>query len=246
MISYLANPQRFLRFERYATPIFGLVALVSVSIGLWLGLFNSPADEVQGESVRIMYVHVPAAWIAMMAYGALALASLVSFVWRHSLADSAARAFALNGAVFTALALVTGSLWGKPTWGTYWQWDGRMTSVLVLFFIYIAYLALWKMVENENRASRLAAIFAMVGVINLPIIKFSVEWWNTLHQPATISNINAPGLPPEMAWPLAMMTLAYTALFAWLSLIQIRKDIQSRQARRRGKSPASTVTIKTL
>ena len=245
MISYLANPQRFLRFERIAAPIFAIIAVLTLGFGIWLSLFNSPADEVQGESVRIMYVHVPAAWSAMMAYGALATASLVSFVWRHSLADSAARAFALNGAVFTFLALATGSLWGKPTWGTWWQWDGRMTSVLILFFMYVAYLALWKMVDNETRASRLAAIFAMVGVINLPIIKFSVDWWNTLHQPATISSIGAPGLPPEMAWPLAMMAVGYTALFGWLSLRQIRNDIQARQARRQSK-PAASITIETL
>ena len=245
MISYLANPQRFLRFERIAAPIFAIFAVLTLGFGTWLSLFNSPADEVQGESVRIMYVHVPAAWSAMMAYGALATASLVSFVWRHSLADSAARAFALNGAVFTFLALATGSLWGKPTWGTWWQWDGRMTSVLILFFMYVAYLALWKMVDNETRASRLAAIFAMVGVINLPIIKFSVDWWNTLHQPATISSIGAPGLPPEMAWPLVMMAVGYTALFGWVSLRQIRNDIQARQARRQSK-PAASITIETL
>jgi len=245
MISYLANPQRFLRFEKIASPVFALIAMLTGLAGLWLGLFNSPADEVQGESVRIMYVHVPAAWSAMMAYAALATASLVSFVWRHSLADSAARAFALNGAAFTFLALITGSLWGKPTWGTYWQWDGRMTSVLVMFFIYIAYLAMWKMIDSETRASRLAAIFAMVGVINLPIIKFSVEWWNTLHQPATLSNVDAPGLPPEMAWPLAMMTIAYTALFAWLSLRQIRNDILIRKSRRQS-TPSASIKIETL
>ena len=246
MISYLANPQRFLRFERVASPIFGLVALIAISAGLWLGLFVSPADEVQGESVRIMYVHVSAAWSAMMAYTALTIASLVSYIWRHLLADSAARAFALNGAVFTFLALVTGSLWGKPTWGTYWEWDGRMTSVLVLLFIYIAYLSLWALIEDERRASRLAGILAMVGFINIPIIKFSVEWWNTLHQPASISSVNAPGLPPENLWPLAVMMTGYTALFAWVSLRQIRTDIRKRQARRESAKAASSVKMETL
>ncbi len=246
MINYLANPKRFLNFERIAAPIFGTVAALCFVIGIWLGLFNSPADEVQGESVRIMYVHVPAAWSAMMAYAALAIASFVSFVWRHSLADSAAKAFALNGAVFTFLALATGSLWGKPTWGTWWQWDGRMTSVLVLLFIYLAYLCLWSFMEDETRTRRIAAIFAMVGAINLPIIKFSVEWWNSLHQPATISNIGAPGLPAEMAWPLAVMTLAYTMLFAWLSLTQIKTDILRRQAKRASQKPASKIKLETL
>lgn len=246
MISYLANPQRFLRFERYAAPVFAVIALITFCIGLWIGLFTSPADQVQGESVRIMYVHVPAAWCAMMAYTALAIASLVSFVWRHSLADSAARAFALNGAAFTFLALITGSLWGKPTWGTWWEWDGRMTSVLVLFFIYIAYLSLWNLIEDERRASRLAGILAMVGFINIPIIKYSVEWWNTLHQPASISTLNAPGMPWEMKLPLAVMTLAYTALFAWLSLRQTRNDILMRQARRKTSRATSSVKMETL
>ena len=246
MISYLANPQRFLRFEKFASPLFGLIALICIGAGVWIGLFNSPADKVQGQSVRIMYVHVPAAWSCMMAYMALAAASLVSFVWRHSLADSAARAFALNGAAFTFLALVTGALWGKPTWGTYWQWDGRMTSVLVLFFIYIAYLSLWSLVEDEKRAARLAAILAMVGIINIPIIKFSVDWWNTLHQPASVSSPGAPGLPWENKLPTYVMMAGYTALFAWLSLGQIRNDIQARQARRQQSKTASTVKVETI
>ncbi len=246
MITYLANPARFLRFARIAAPLFAGLFVLTLLAGLWLGLFVSPADEVQGQSVRIMYVHVPAAWGALMAYTALTIASFVSFVWRHTLADYGARAFARIGLVFTFLALITGSLWGKPTWGTYWQWDGRMTSVLVLFFIYLAYLFVWNVIENRQSASRLAAILAMVGFINIPIIKFSVEWWNSLHQPATISNIGAPGLPPEMAWPLALMTLAYTSLFAWLSIISVRNDIETKKTAREMKSPQSRIEMENL
>lgn len=246
MISYLANPQRFLRFERIASPIFAVLALVSLAAGLWLSLIGSPADYQQGESVRIMYVHVPAAWSAMMAYTSLTVASFVSFVWRHNLADCAGRAFALCGAAFTFLALITGSLWGKPSWGTWWQWDGRMTSVLILFFIYIAYLAIWQMFDDRKHAARMASILAMVGFINIPIIKFSVEWWNTLHQPATISNIGAPGLPPQMLWPLIVMVIAYSALFGWLSLKFIRADIIALKEKRGAASRAATATVETL
>ncbi len=246
MINYLANPQRFLKFERYATPIFGAISLVGLGVGLWLALFNSPADYQQGETVRIMYVHVPAAWCALMAYTCLAAASFVSFVWRHNLADSAARAFAIPGAAFTFLALVTGSLWGKPIWNTWWQWDGRMTSVLVLLFIYLAYIAVWQVVDDYKKASRLAAILALVGFINIPIIKFSVEWWNSLHQPATISNIGAPGLPSEMLWPLFTMMIAYTALFGWISLTLVRNDILKQRKNRQDQKPHANIRVETL
>lgn len=246
MISWLANPVRFLRFERIASPIFGGLALISLAIGLYLSLYASPEDYQQGESVRIMYVHVPAAWGAMMAYTSLTVASFVSFVWRHNLADSAGRAFAKTGAAFTFLALVTGSLWGKTSWGTWWEWDGRMTSVLILFFIYVAYLMIWEIVDDRKKAARLSAILAMVGFINIPIIKFSVEWWNSLHQPATISNIGAPGLPPELLWPLAVMFLGYTALFGWIALKNIRADIIDLQTRRETATVAAKATLETL
>lgn len=246
MITWLANPQRFLRFERIASPIFGIIATIGLAAGLSLSLIGSPPDYQQGDSVRIMYVHVPAAWGAMMAYTSLTVASFVSFVWRHNLADSAGRAFAKTGAAFTFLALATGSLWGKTSWGTWWQWDGRMTSVLILFFIYIAYLMIWEIVEDRKRAARLAAILAMVGFINIPIIKFSVEWWNSLHQPATISNIGAPGLPSELLWPLAIMFLAYTALFGWIALKNIRADILELQSKRETAKAAATTTLETL
>ena len=246
MISYLANPQRFLRFERIASPIFGLIALLTIAAGLWLSLVASPPGELHGENIRIMYVHVPAAWCAMMAYTALTVASFVSFVWRHNLADSAGRAFALSGTAFTFLALITGSLWGKPAWGTWWQWDGRMTSVLILFFIYMAYLAIWEMMDDKRRAARLASILAMVGFINIPIIKFSVEWWNSLHQSATLSNVGAPGLASELLAPLATMMIGYTALFGWISLKHIRADIIALKSKRETAKPAAVIRMETL
>lgn len=246
MINYLANPVRFLKFSKVATPIFGWLSLLAFTWGLYLALIESPPAIEHGHSVRMMYVHVPAAWAAMMAYTALAIASFVSFIWRHPLADNAARSFAVPGAAFTFLALVTGSLWGKPAWGTWWQWDGRMTSVLILFFIYMGYLAIWNIIPERKRAARLASILAMVGFINIPIIKFSVDWWNTLHQPASISSPGAPGMPPEILWPLFVMMSAYTLLFGWLSLRTIEADIIKSRKNRSENKPGATVTIETL
>ncbi len=248
MISYLANPARFERFARYASPIFGGLAIIAAVIGLYYALWLSPAERDQGEAVRIMYVHVPAAWCAMMAYSTLALASFVSFVWRHPLADSAAKACALPGTAFTALALATGSLWGKPIWNTWWQWDGRMTSVLVLLFIYLAYMALWAVIDDKKRAARLASIFAMVGFINIPIIKFSVEWWNSLHQPASISKLDSASIySPEMITALLVMMAAYSFLFGWLTINGVRRDIARARAKtNRAAAPAATATITEL
>lgn len=246
MINYLANPVRFLKFSKIVTPIFGALALLAMIWGLYLALIKSPPAIEHGQAVRMMYVHVPAAWCAMMAYTALTIASFVSFVWRHPLADSAAKSFAVPGAAFTFLALITGSLWGKPAWGTWWQWDGRMTSVLILFFIYISYLALWSVIPERKKAARLAAILAMVGFINIPIIKFSVDWWNTLHQPASVSTLGSPGMPPDILWPLMMMVAAYSFLFGWLSLRGIEADIIRSRKARDHRPPAAQATIETF
>ena len=246
MITYLANPVRFLKFSKIATPIFGALAAITLIWGFYLALIKSPAAIEHGEAVRMMYTHVPAAWCAMMAYTALAIASLVSFIWRHPLADSAARSFAIPGTAFTFLALVTGSLWGKPAWGTWWQWDGRMTSVLILLFIYMGYLALWNIIPERKRAARLASILAMVGFVNIPIIKFSVDWWNTLHQPASVSSPGAPGIPAEILWPLIMMMAGYSFLFGWLSLRGIEADIVKSRKSRRQSTPAAQATIETV
>lgn len=247
MISILANPTRFLKFARVVSPIFGLAALVLICLGVWTGLWNSPEDYQQGHSVRIMYVHVPAAWGSMMAYAVMAVASLIAFIWRHPLADELARAAALPGLAFTFLTLLTGSLWGKLSWGTYWQWDGRMTSYLLLFFLYLGYLSIWETFENKKKAARIAGLVAMVGSINLPIIKFSVDWWNSLHQTSTISSLGAPGLPPELLWPLAFMAFGYTFFFGWLVINRVRHSIfEAKRNRETRPQKAGTVSMEKL
>jgi len=249
MITWLANPLRFARFAKYAAPIFAVTAIVCIGFGLWQGLFVSPAEQYQGDSVRIMYVHVPSAWIAMMAYSMIAVSGFISYVWRHPLADYLGRACALPGTAFTLLALVTGSLWGSVTWMTYWEWDGRMTSFLVLLFIYIGYMSIWAVMEDKKRAARIAGLVAMVGAINLPIIKFSVDWWDdTLHQKATISSPGAPGLGPEFLTPLLLMTVGFTCLFAWMVITSVMTEIlkaRKRAAARKATDRPATVTIET-
>jgi len=245
-ISYLANPARFLRFSRIATPLCGWLALGLIATGLVFALCLSPPAIDHGEAVRIMYVHVPAAWCAMAAYSAIAIASFVSFVWRHNLADSVARSLALPGAAFTFLALITGSLWGRPAWGTWWEWDGRMTSVLVLLFIYIGYMAIWNIVSDRKQASRLAAILAMIGAFNIPIIKLSVNWMNSLHQTASVSEPGAPGLPSELLIPLLIMTLGYTTLLAWFALRGTEAELVDLKRQRETVTKPAIVKIETI
>jgi len=242
MFSYLANPARFERFAKVAEPIAGLIALVSLPIAFYLALFASPAAYDHGETVRILYVHVASAWSMMAGYSALAIASFVYFVWRHPLADMGARAIAIPGTAMTALCLATGSLWGKPAWNTWWQWDGRMTSVLLLLFIYLGYFAIRNLDNDRTKSARLAAIVAMVGAVNLPIIKFSVDWWAGLHQPATLSSPGAPGLPAPLLIPLLTMVGAYTAFYAWFVLRDMRANLR-RQAKSRLTRKPATVTI---
>src|ERR1700742_991744 len=182
MFATLANPHRFMAFSRWAAPCLGAVATALIVVGLWMGAV-APPDYQQGEAVRIMFVHVPAAWMATFVYASLALSSAVALIWRHPLADIAAQSAAPLGAGFTLLCLVTGSLWGEPMWGTWWVWDARLTSVLVLFFLYLGYIALVHAFDDPTRGARAGSLLALVGVVNLPVIKFSVDWWNTLHQP---------------------------------------------------------------
>lgn len=229
MLSYLSNPQRFMGFSAWATPICLALALGLFAVGLPWALFNSPADYQQGETVRIMYVHVPAAWWSLAIYAFMGAASFVSLVWRHALADVAARAAAPVGAVFAAICLVTGSLWGAPTWGTWWEWDGRLTSMLVLFIIYLGYIALWASVEEEERAARLAAVLCLAGLINLPIVKFSVDWWSTLHQPASILRSGGSAIHPSMMGPLFTMAGAFLFLAAALTLLNMRGAVFRRR-----------------
>ena len=224
----LANPERFMRFTGPLTPWLWGVAAVLLVVGTWLS-FAAPGDYQQGDTVRIMFVHVPAASLGTMVYAALGVSSFFALVFRHPLADAAARAAALPGAAFTALALITGSLWGQPMWGTWWVWDARLTSVLVLFLFYLGYMALRSSIDDEAKAARAAAVLGLVGLINLPIVKFSVDWWNTLHQPASLLRQGGSSLAPVFLWPLLTMMAAYAALFLAVWLTSIRTEIVRRR-----------------
>ena len=193
---------------RRIQPVAGVAALLLIVGGLGWGLLYSPPDYQQGETVRIMYVHVPSAWMALFIYVCMAVASAVGLIWRHPVADLSAKASAPIGAAFTFLCLVTGSLWGQPMWGTWWVWDGRLTSVLILFFLYLGYIALWQAFDDQAKAARAAAILALVGAINVPIVKFSVDWWNTLHQPASVLTMDGPHIHSTLLWPLLLTGLA--------------------------------------
>ncbi len=230
MIS-LANPTRFLSLVDAVVPWLAALVLVLLGLGLYLALFVAPPDYQQGETVRIMFVHVPAAWLAMFGYTLIALAGLGTLIWRHPLADVAAKTAAPIGAAFTFVALVTGSLWGKPMWGTYWVWDARLTSVLVLFLLYLGLIALWQSIDEPGRAGRAAAILALVGAVNIPIIKFSVDWWNTLHQPSSVIRMDGPTIDAAILWPLLVMALAFTLLFVLLHLVSMRAEILRRRVR---------------
>ena len=226
-----ANPGRFLRLAAAVQPWAVAACAVFTGVGLYFALVVSPADYQQSETVRIMYVHVPAAWMALAVYLGLAVAGALSLVWKHPLADVAARAMAPIGAAFTALCLVTGSLWGQPTWGTWWVWDARLTSVLVLFFLYLGHIALINAFDDPDRGGRAAAVLALVGVVNLPIIKFSVEWWNTLHQPASLLRLGGPAIHPSMLTPLLLMWLAYMSYFVAVLIVRMRAELAERRLR---------------
>ena len=229
MLDYLANPSRFMRFaNRMLLPLV-MISSVSAAIGLYLGLFVSPADYQQGDTVRIIYIHVPAAWIALLGYVGLGLCSLFYIVWRHPLADVAARAIAPVGTVFAFLTLVTGALWGKPMWGTWWVWDARLTSMLILFFFYLGFMALANGFERTERGSRPAALLALVGLINVPIVKFSVDWWNTLHQPASLLRRGGPAIDPSMLTPLVFTLIAAHAYFAIVVILRMRALVAERR-----------------
>lgn len=231
MFHRFANPARFSRLAARVLPWSTAATLALFAIGLYYALFASPADYQQGDTVRIMYVHVPSAWIAMGCYTFIAVMSAVALIWKHPLADIAARAAAPLGAGFTLIVLITGSLWGKPTWGTWWVWDARLTSVLVLFFLYLGHIALTNAFDNPQRGARAAAVLALVGFVNIPIIKFSVDWWNTLHQPASITRLDAPAIDPAMLTPLLVMALAFTFYFITMLLVRMRADLNAARAR---------------
>lgn len=229
-LSDLANPTRFLNLVRMLLPWLAFITVALFIVGIWLS-FAAPEDYQQGRTVRIMFIHVPAVWTAMFAYMVMVSSALGVLVWRHPLADVAARAAAPLGAAFTFLGLITGSIWGKPMWGTWWVWDARLTSFLVLFIIYLGLIALWRAIEEPAAAARPAAVFILIGAINVPIIKFSVDWWNTLHQPASVFRADGPSLSSEFLWPLLIMAVAYSVLFLTLHLMAMRNEILRRRIR---------------
>jgi heme exporter protein C len=226
-----ANPGRFLRLSGRVLPVLAVPALVLTVVGLVWGLFFAPADWQQGDAVRIMYIHVPSAWLGSAGYMALAVCSVLSLVWRHPLADLAAVEIGPVGAGFTALCLATGSLWGKPMWGAWWVWDARLTSMLVLFFLYLGHIALVRAFDDPQRGFRAGAILALVGVVDLPIIKFSVQWWNTLHQPDSITLTGSPTMYAGMLWPLLVCALGFTFAFAAIVTARLRAAVMERRIR---------------
>lgn len=226
-----ANPTRFLRLADAILPWSIAATVLALGSGLVWALAFSPADYQQGDTVRIMYLHVPAAWMGLFAYTAMAVASAVALIWKHPLADLAAKASAPVGACFTFLCLVTGSLWGKPMWGTWWVWDARLTSMLILLFLYLGYMALQGAFDDPQRGQKAAAVLALVGFVNVPIIKFSVDWWNTLHQPASVVKMGGPAIDPAMLVPLLVMTIGFKAYYVTLLLLRIKAEVADAKIR---------------
>jgi len=226
-----ANPSRFLALAERLLPWLAAATALAFAAGLYEAFFVAPEDYQQGATVRIMFIHVPGAWLGMLGWTIMSVAALGTLVWRHPLADVALKTAAPLGAAFTFVCLVTGALWGRPMWGTYWVWDARLTSVLVLFLMYLGLIALWRAIEDPARAGRAAAALTLVGAINLPIIKFSVDWWNTLHQPASLLRVGAPTIHPAILVPLLVMALAFTLLFLTLYLCAMRNEILRRRVR---------------
>ncbi|WP_308516801.1 heme ABC transporter permease CcmC [Sphingomonas flavescens] len=220
----LANPARFLRLARPLTTWSLLIGVTLALIGVAAGLFFTPPDYLQGETVRILYIHVPAAWLGMAGWLGIAGASVSQIVWRHPLAAIAGRAVAPAGATFAAICLITGSIWGRPTWGTWWEWDGRLTSMLILFFMYLGYIALGSAERERGGERRIAAIYGLVGAINLPIIHYSVLWWRTLHQGQSIT-VTGSSIDNSLLWPLPLTMIGFTCLFTAVALMRMRAEL---------------------
>ena len=225
MFDWLANPNRFNRITEKIHPFILFIAIIALISGLYFGLFVSPKDYQQGDAVRIMYVHVPSAWLASFLYFSLAISCVFYLVWKHPLADLVSSSIAPIGALFSALTLITGSLWGKPMWGTWWVWDARLTSMLVLFFFYLGYILLSNAFERKVDGSKTASVLAIVGLINLPIVKFSVDWWHTLHQPASIIKVGGPSIDEKMLLPLVLMFLALSFFSLYLIILNVKTKL---------------------
>jgi len=228
-LHFLANPARFRRFSAAVLPALAVVTALALAVGLYFATVVSPPDYQQGETVRIMFVHVPSAWLSMAGYALLAGLGASLLVWRHPLAALMARASAPIGASFAAICLITGSLWGRPMWGAYWAWDARLTSMLLLFFLYLGHIALSRAYDDPERGDRAAAILSLVGLINLPIIKFSVDWWNTLHQPASVARLGGPAIHSSILVPLLIMFAALLLLYVTLVLLRTETEIDRRR-----------------
>lgn len=224
-----ANPARFLRLAAVVQPWATGAAVIFLAAGLYYSLLSSPPDYQQGDTVRIMYIHVPAAWMALFIYTNMGIAAAVALIWRHPLADFFAKAAAPVGAGFTLICLVTGSLWGAPMWGTWWVWDARLTSMLVLFFLYLGYMALVNAFDDPDRGLKAGDVLLLVGLVNVPIIKFSVDWWNTLHQPASVIRMGGPTIDASMLTPLLLMAFGFTAFFIALVLVRVRSELLARK-----------------
>jgi heme exporter protein C len=229
-VAELANPNRFMRLSTWMIPLFAIIAVPLLAYGFYLG-FQAPPERDQGYMFRIMFVHVPSAWLALGIYTMMAIAALGTLVWRHPLADVAQKAAAPFGAAFALICLVTGAIWGRPTWGTYWEWDGRLTSMLVLFLIYLGIIALWRAFEEPLQAAKAVAILTLVGFINIPIVKFSVDWWSTLHQPASVFRLGGPTMHPAYLNPLMLCALGFSFLFGAMLMIAMRSEVLRRRVR---------------
>jgi heme exporter protein C len=231
LLSRLAHPGEFLRWSGPVVLPLAVLTAICFAVGLYLVAFVSPLEtENVGSTLRILYIHVPNAWLSQFVYGVMAVAALGTLVWRHPLADVTQKAAAPLGAAFTALALYTGAIWGRPAWGTFWEWDGRMTSTLVLLLIYLGLIALWRAFDDQLRAGRIVAVVTLVGAVNIPVIKFSVDWWQTLHQPSSVFVAGGPRMAPTVLWPLGIMVLAFTLLFVTLHVVSMRTEILRRRA----------------
>lgn len=229
MFDWLANPHRFSKLTGNLQLPLIILSTTMISLGLYYGLFDSPKDYQQGDAVRIMYVHVPSAWLASFLYFSLAVSCIFYLVWKHPLADLIANAIAPIGLIFSILTLITGSLWGKPMWGTWWVWDARLTSMLILFFFYLGFILLSNAFERKIDGSKTASVLAIIGLINLPIIKFSVDWWHTLHQPSSILRMDGPSIDKEMLFPLSLMMVGFSLFSLYLIIINVKRMLMEKK-----------------